>query len=395
MPIIFKQSITIETNDYQISISTNTDNENYILRCCGDGDVWQSLVECNKQLERLKNGLLKQQSMSITTFFTKDRKQLTIKPVHSLFDIADTYVLHLTEKTNIDKVEMFDIVHRLTEMEKNNLVVYPIKKDILGPSVMHKDIFSNIDRFRKLVEDYTIYYMRDKNLSTPTEKKYENQDIKILFCREIHNYYNITIVHQKTKPVPTENQFVISMLIHISTLEHDIPGNPINTVNSKYIDVIYVQDVYTIFTKKFQDSNTVGFINRKIEHKESHRIQMIDIHIPCILDLKIGCPNIKVINPTQSNKIIGCSWKDFYKYFYFLELPFDIPDGIYRINPNDIDYKKYFLVKHNKIYPWINQSIQPFEEDIFAINDNYDHHCFMKYLPIDKYGYKCSFEIIL
>ena len=116
---------------------------------------------------------------------------------------------------------MFDVVSRLTEIEKNTPIIYSIKKESLGPSVVHRDIFSNIDRFRKCVEDFINYYMRDKALA-PTEKTtYDNCDIDIVTHDEIHNYYNIVIVRQKNKPVPTKNQFVISMMMCRSALKRD------------------------------------------------------------------------------------------------------------------------------------------------------------------------------
>ena len=109
------------------------------------------------------------------------------------------------------------------------------------------------------------------------------------------------------------------------------------------------------------------------------------------MDLKVGCPGVKVVHP--ANKTIGCSWKDFYKYYYLLELPFSIPDGIYKANPNNINKKNYFLVKDNKIYPWMQQYGQDIMKDMFEICEAYSNG-FMEILPIDNCGYRCSFEII-
>lgn len=215
---------------------------------------------------------------------------------------------------------------------------------MLGPAVVHVDIFYDTQKTRKYLEDYCTTKLN--NLSYVSVKIDLNPNLILI----LPEYYSIKHVYSETKPDETENQIVIDKTVMIDLANCHVKRE---------------QNIYTIFTKRYQDPNIVGFIKvgpyHPIDGGEYRTFWKIDIH----LMYKI---NLKKLRGESNNPDI---WIDIpvSKYMdngYLLTLPFSISDGFYY---EDTMYKIIYETYH------FTRSTHNYMERINKMHENGTENC--------------------
>lgn len=375
--LILKQDFTINKVDYQVIIFQD-DETTHRVRCSKDLFTWEGVFTYYvKEIERLRLALQKQHSLKVVAEFSDGDHALKFVVTHPVYDTSDTFVL--TKQLTNGTIENSLIVSRLEVVERLCERTYQIYKHMLGPAVTHIDIFNDIEQTRRYIEDYCTMKLTKANqtnqTNTDAKKDFNHRLIFIL-----PEYYNIRRVYSKTRPVETENQIVINKTILV-TLD-DTYGSNHEYERNRVIDE---QNVYTIFTKRHQDPEVIGYINIKKDYRKymtNHPSQLhwdtwiVDIHLMYKYNVYMVSKKVE----TNSNCTKTIPFEDYLNNAYVLSLPSCINDGIYHID-GTIDNR--YLVKDGKLYS--NVCGDMINQDTIDIYD----------MPNARGDTQCSFGIML
>lgn len=376
--LILSQDITINKADHRINIF-QIDDTTFRVKCSRELHTWMvDVTYREREINRLVLALQKKNTLKIESEFIDGDNGLKFVVTHPDFDSQDEFILK--KQQTDDKIECSLISSRLSVVEQLCERRYPIYRHMLGPAIVPYDIFNDIEKTRKMLEYYC--YPKPIVQQNGQNQQTQNTDHPLGNVKDILNYYTIRRVHSKTRPVETENQIVINRSIVINdNISRFASGSMINIARNSSDD-IYVSDendIYTIFTKRYQDPDIVGYIDikrdywkmkeNKIKSFNPAKILIVDIHLLHRYNIHVVSKNARF--NTDAKKEVPLN--DFLEKGYILELPSFIVDGIYYTYqnfPHYVDLSSYnrCIVKQSKLYPYEKENMFAQDDGMISLN---------------------------
>lgn len=372
MKFLHKYDLTIRNIDSQLAIFVTQPKTHYIKLTRQKVSWEKTLHDSEKLINRLTMAIQREQSMQVNINMTDDESEIIIDIFHPAYDTVEHVQLlkcASDEKMDFGMLELE--VSKITDIIKNVRKVYPIYRHMLGPKYTHCDIFSNITKTKQLINDF-IKFHEHKNtnayLPADQQEKIRTEKTRLdTLMPVISEYYKINHVYQNTRPVVTDNQILMDGLYSIIYSRGECAYK--KGVEKK-------ENMYTIFTKKFQDLDVIGFIEHEYFKSDINRctahdilIRRISIHLPVQLS--------NVLNRKEHMLHLD-------KYFdshHLLNLPGElmIMNGLYKFDGSitkkecksalsyGCDYRPGY-VHQNKLFPGFYP--QYIENDMIRVDEN-------------------------
>lgn len=343
MHTIYKQKITISNMDYDFVIIHVQDDQYRLMLNNIDNTWFVDVIDKDKLLDRLKSALRNEYSMNYEIRIDGNNNSIVMELTHQMYIMNDMFIFKLSDDKTHKDVGLSNLNIKINEIEKSSSLYkcYPVYKDSIGPCVKYDTSNMTIDHIRTKLE-----YFIGKEISKLVDKDKDDSDFIKYYLQK---YYDIRRVVDKFTPIPSKNEFIMKGNVDID----------------KY-QVYPLKNVYTIFTKKFQNPDVVGYVS--VGKSGDSNTTKIDLHVT-FHDMKLsnGCPDVKIVDSTYEK----CTEEDYYKYFYLFKLPIKVIDGIYTSRYCDVTryITDHYLVKDNKVYMY-NDYRAKMGEDMFHLK-----HC--------------------
>jgi hypothetical protein len=154
MNLVLKQNYTFSNIDHEISIF-RIENEKYLIRLNNFKNVWEAeFNDYNNMLEKIKNSILKQHSLSLEATIGLDESSVKLSIKHPILHFDDGLFLSKVIKHNDLASDVVIALSKLEIIEKDIERTYPIYQNMLGPCVTHLDVFQNIDVIKNKLKDW-------------------------------------------------------------------------------------------------------------------------------------------------------------------------------------------------------------------------------------------------
>lgn len=301
MNLLYQFDLTIKNIDSQLSVFIDQ-SKNHHIKIFRQKESWGNTFDDAEELvDRLKMAVQNQYCMQLKIDMIDDESEIIIHIVHPAYKTSDK--IQLLKCVQNDGMLESQLL-KLTDVVKNVRKVYPIRRHMLGPKYIHYTLYSDINKTKQLIKDFLTKL--DNYVQNPQNEQYM-KDLFLMMSR-IPNYYKITHIYQNTRPVPTDNQIIIDNII----MSFNNCSNPPKT------NVQKSKNMFTVFTKKFQDPDIIGYMT--VDHVHNDDVKRVDIHLPCTY--------VNVEARTDTNNI---PLNKYFDSYYFLKLPAEmsIPPGMH------------------------------------------------------------------